>query len=153
MRFAIVRPASPADVSAARACVMAAFEHYIARIGKPPAPMLLDFAAEIREEHVWLAEVDGQVVGVLVQYETEQGFYIDTVAVDPTHQGSGIGKELLQFAEQEALRRGYDSLYLCTNVKMTENQVFYARIGYVEYERKLDQGYERVFYRKELRHR
>jgi GNAT superfamily N-acetyltransferase len=112
--------------------------------------MLLDFPAEIEARHVWLAETDGKVVGVLVQYETEAGFYIDTVAVEPPQQGKGVGKALLQFAEQEALRRGYDSIYLCTNARMTENQIFYPRIGYVEVDRKLDQGYDRIFYRKSL---
>jgi hypothetical protein len=45
---------------------------------------------------------------------------------------------------------GYTSIYLCTNSKMTENQVFYPRIGYVEYERKHEGGYDRVFYAKAL---
>jgi GNAT superfamily N-acetyltransferase len=147
---AIIREASQADAPAAKTCVVAAFDLYIERIGKPPAPMLLDFPSEIEARHVWLAETNGKVVGVLVQYETEEGFYIDTVAVDPRHQGTGVGRLLLQFAEQEALRLGYDSIYLCTNARMTENQIFYPRIGYVEYDRKLDKGYDRVFYRKSL---
>jgi len=42
-----------------------------------------------------------------VQYETEHGFYIDTVAASPAHQGSGIGRALLVFAEGEACRRGF----------------------------------------------
>jgi ribosomal protein S18 acetylase RimI-like enzyme len=145
---AIIRPASPTDAQAAKACVQAAFEIYLERMDRPPAPMLLDFPSEIEQKHVWLAEAEDKVVGVLVQYETGQGFYVDTVAVDPPHQGSGVGKILLQFAEQEARRRGYDSLYLCTNVRMTENQRFYPSIGYIEVDRKLDQGYDRVFYRK-----
>ncbi len=146
----IIREASQTDAQAAKSCVVAAFDLYVERIGKPPAPMLLDFSAEIEKKHVWLADVNGKVVGVLVQYETETGFYIDTVAVNPIYQGTGVGKELLQFAEQEALRRGYDSIYLCTNVNMIENQQFYPRIGYVEYDRKLDEGYNRIFYRKTL---
>ncbi len=146
----VIREASVTDASAVKACVVAAFEIYTERIGKPPGPMLLDFPAEIEARHVWLAESSGQVIGVLVQYETQQGFYIDTVAVDPDHQGTGVGKGLLQFAEQEAIRRGYGSIYLCTNVKMTENQTFYPRIGYIEYERKFDGGYDRIFYRKQL---
>ena len=146
----IIREASASDADAVKACVVAAFEIYIERIGKPPAPMLLDFPAEIEARHVWLGESHGEVVGVLVQYETKQGFYIDTVAVHPHLQGTGVGKALLQFAEQEALRHGYDSIYLCTNAKMTENQIFYPRIGYVEYERKFDEGYDRIFYRKQL---
>jgi GNAT superfamily N-acetyltransferase len=103
---AIIRPASPTDAQAAKACVQAAFEIYLERMDRPPAPMLLDFPSEIEQKHVWLAEAEDKVVGVLVQYETGQGFYVDTVAVDPPHQGSGVGKILLQFAEQEARRRG-----------------------------------------------
>ena len=132
-------------------CVTAAFSPYVERIGNPPAPMLLDFPAVIAAGQTWLAELELRVVGVLVQYETEQGFYIDTVAVLPALQGRGVGRALLEFAEDEARRRGYRSLYLCTNAKMTENQVLYPKIGYVEYERKVDQGYDRIFYRKELR--
>jgi GNAT superfamily N-acetyltransferase len=146
----LIREAIYSDAEVVKTCVVAAFDIYTERIGKPPAPMLLDFPAEIEARHVWLAESRGQVVGVLVQYETTQGFYIDTVAVNPHLQGTGVGKELLQFAEQEALRRGYDSIYLCTNAKMTENQIFYPQIGYVEYERKFDGGYDRIFYRKQL---
>lgn len=146
----IIREASTSDVDAVKACVVAAFDIYIERIGKPPAPMLLDFTSEIEARHVWLAELSGEVIGVLVQYETQQGFYIDTVAVHPHLQGTGVGKALLQFAEQEALSLGYDLIYLCTNAKMTENQIFYPRIGYVEYERKFDEGYDRIFYRKQL---
>ena len=146
----IIREAVITDLDAVKACVVAAFDVYTERIGKPPGPMLLDFAAEIEARHVWAAESRSKVVGVLIQYETEQGFYIDTVAVMPHLQGTGIGRTLLQFAEGEALRRGYDSIYLCTNVKMTENQAFYPRIGYVEYERKFDGGYDRIFYRKQL---
>ena len=33
---------------------------------------------------------------------------------------------------------------------MTENQVLYPKIGYVEYTRKVDQCYDRIFYRKQL---
>jgi hypothetical protein len=56
----------------------------------------------------------------------------------------------LEFAEGEARGRGFESIYLCTNSKMTENQVLYPKIGYVEYDRRAQSGYERVFYRKRL---
>lgn len=146
----VIRAAIRDDAAAIKACVIAAFEQYTVRIGKLPGPMLLDFAAEIEAGHVWVAQLRGNVIGVLVQYETASGFYIDTVAVDPKLQGIGVGKALLQFAEREAVRRGYKSIYLCTNEKMIENQAFYPRIGYIEYDRKYDGGYNRVFYVKNL---
>jgi GNAT superfamily N-acetyltransferase len=145
-----VRLALEEDTNAVKACVVAAFEHYIERIGKPPAPMLLDFSAEVQAKHVWVAQEGQRIVGAIVQYETERGFYIDTVAALPASQGMGVGKALLTFAEEEARRRGCNSIYLCTNSKMTENQVFYPRIGYFEYERKHEAGYDRVFYSKTL---
>jgi hypothetical protein len=57
---------------------------------------------------------------------------------------------MLIAAEDEACRRGYSSIYLCTNSKMTENLSFYPRIGYVEYERKHEGGYDRVFFAKAI---
>jgi ribosomal protein S18 acetylase RimI-like enzyme len=146
----VVRQAAQEDAQAVQSCVASAFEVYIDRIGRPPAPMLLDFPAFIAAGQVWVAEVEGRVVGALVQYETGLGFYLDTVAVHPAYQGSGVGKALLQFAEQEALQRGYDSIYLCTHATMTENRQLYPKIGYVEFEYQDGSGYDRVYFRKPL---
>jgi GNAT superfamily N-acetyltransferase len=147
----IIRLALEVDIPEIRACVDAAFSPYISRIGTPPAPMLLDFDAHVRDKHIWVAIVADAIVGVLVQYETPEGFYIDTVASHPRARGSGVGKALLLFAEDEAKRRGFDSLYLCTNAKMFENQLLYPKVGYVEYDRKSSEGHQRIYYRKMLR--
>ena len=146
----IVRAAIIEDASAVEECVVAAFEPYVERIGKPPAPMIADYPSLIRSERVWVAERDGEVAGVLVQYVTEHGFYLDTVAVSPSWRGTGVGRALLQFAENQAIHCGFDSIYLCTNTKMTENQILYPKIGYTEYDRRAEAGYDRVFYRKQL---
>jgi ribosomal protein S18 acetylase RimI-like enzyme len=53
-------------------------------------------------------------------------------------------------AESEARSAGFDSIYLYTHEKMTENQALYAKIGYVEYARRLDGGLPRVYMRKRL---
>lgn len=147
---ALIRQAGPADAGAVQACIAAAFSPYIERIGRPPAPMLLDIPKEIVAQRVWVAEAGGTLAGTIVQYPTEQGFYIDTVAVAPEVRGTGIGRALLQFAEQEATRRDCEQVYLCTNSRMVENQALYTRIGYTEYERKSVGPYDRVFYRKPL---
>ena len=146
----VIRAAALSDADATRACVLAAFEPYIERIGKPPAPMLLDFPALIAAGQVWVAQRGARIDGVLVQYETPAGFYIDTVASSPRARGTGVGRMLLQFAEAEARRRGYDSIYLATNSKMVENQALYSKVGYVQYDRQPVAGYDRLFYRKPL---
>ncbi len=146
----IIRKASANDVPAARQCISLAFTPFISRIGRTPAAMLLDLDTHTRDGHVWVAEHADAVAGVLVQYPTPTGFYIDVVAAVPHLQGQGVGRALLVFAEQEAKRLAFDSLYLCTNSKMVENQALYARVGYVEYERQQMAGYDRIFYRKPL---
>ena len=80
----------------------------------------------------------------------EEGFVIDNVAVDPAHQGSGVGHTLLELAEAEAERAGFDSLYLYTHEKATENLALYERIGYVEYDRRIRGEARIVYLRKTL---
>jgi len=113
--------------------------------------MLQDYAAVIATEHVFVAETGAQLAGVLVLSETADGFLIDNVAVFPVQKGQGVGRALLVYAEQEAKRRGYGSIYLFTNEKMLENIALYTKIGYVEYERRQETGFCRVFMRKVLR--
>ena len=57
---------------------------------------------------------------------------------------------MFEFAEQEAKWHGYDSIYLMTNEKMTENQALYSRIGYILFDRRVVHGYARVLMRKAL---
>ena len=41
-------------------------------------------------------------------------------------------------------------MYLYTHEKMTENLALYARIGYVEYDRRSQGAFSRVYLRKHL---
>jgi L-amino acid N-acyltransferase YncA len=70
--------------------------------------------------------------------------------VHPSRRGTGIGKALLQFAEGEARRAGFDSVYLYTHEQMTENLALYSRIGYVEYDRRSQGAFSLVYMRKQL---
>ena len=56
----------------------------------------------------------------------------------------------MSFAEEEALRRGLQTIELYTNVKMTENLELYPRLGYQETDRREEDGFSRVFYRKHV---
>ncbi len=147
-----LRNAIDADVEVVTACVHNAFRHYIERIGRKPGPMLMDYEFEIREYRVWIAgSRDGITAGVVVLHVTDEGFLLDVIAVEPGYQGKGVGKLLLEFSEAEALRHGYDSIYLFTHEKMTENQVLYKKIGYVEYDRRVEHGLRRIYMRKQLK--
>ncbi len=130
--------------------VDAAYGHYVERLGGPPRPMTDDYEEVIRTRQVTVAECDGAVAGVIVLAVTDEGFLIDNVAVHPSHRGSGLGRALLEFAETEARRARFDSIYLYTHERMTENLALYARIGYVEYDRRSHGEFSLVYLRKQL---
>jgi GNAT superfamily N-acetyltransferase len=145
-----LRPACAQDASEVAACVNAAYRHYVERIGRPPGPMSDDYSKVIRERRVTIAEGGGKIAGVLVLTVTGEGFLLENVAVDPGHRGKGLGRRLLELAEDEARREGFKSIYLYTHEKMSENLALYAKIGYIEYDRRTEEGFPRVFMRKSL---
>jgi ribosomal protein S18 acetylase RimI-like enzyme len=145
-----LRSAQAADAGSVAALVDAAYGHYLERIGMPPGPMTEDYAEVIRNRQVTVAERHGAIVGIIVLTVTDEGFLVDNVAVHPDHRGIGLGRALLEFAEAEARRAGFDSLYLFTHHKMTENLALYARIGYVEYDRRSQGAFSLVYMRKHL---
>ena len=147
---AAIRAAEAADAPALAACVTAAYELYVARIGKPPGPMLDDYAAVIAKHRVFVLSEAGAVIGALVLIRLADGLLLDNVAVHPDHQGRGLGRRLIDFAEAEARRQGYAALDLYTHELMTENIGMYRALGYQETGRRVEYGYPRVYLRKRL---
>lgn len=146
-----IRHAAAADESDVRACVDAAYGPYVERIGKPPAPMLDDYAALINNEVVHVATRDGRLVGLIVMWPQQDHLYVDNIAVVPEAQGTGVGSALLGFADQEAQRVGLSEIRLYTHAKMVENIRYYPRNGFRETHRATDAGYQRVYFSRRLR--
>jgi ribosomal protein S18 acetylase RimI-like enzyme len=145
------RTATPADADAVDALVERAYAHYVERIGRRPGPMDDDHKAEIEaQEIVLLEDEDGTLVGVLVRRAEPGHLLVHNVAIDPAHQGRGHGRALLEHAEAEAAERGLPELRLYTHVRMTENIAMYERAGWIEYDRRGEAGFQRVFFRKPL---
>jgi len=146
----MIRAAQPEEADTIRDIVHAAYRHYIARIGKPPGPMLDDYARRVANDQAWVLEEAGHIIGVLVLEQTDEGFLLDNIAVAPRVQGGGYGRTLIAFAEAEARRRGYGELRLYTHALMTENQALYKRLGFVETGRVTEKGFDRVYMTKRL---
>jgi len=146
-----IRRAGPPDQAAIEAIVRAAYSIYLARIGKPPGPMLDDYGQLIAARAVSvLEEPAGDIAGIVVLLSKPDHLLLDNIAVRPDRQGCGLGRRLIAFAEEAARRLGFAELRLYTHARMTENVALYGRLGFIEIGRAEQAGYERVFMTKRL---
>jgi ribosomal protein S18 acetylase RimI-like enzyme len=142
-----IRAARPADAPRLEAIARAAYATYVPRIGREPAPMSAEYAAEIAAGHAIVISHGQDVAGYLIGCPHADGYFIENIAVDPASQGRGLGGAMLQHAMAEAKRLKLPALWLFTNKLMTENLALYAHIGFVETHRTVEHGYDRVYMR------
>ncbi|MFH8563564.1 GNAT family N-acetyltransferase [Streptomyces sp. NPDC017988] len=151
--FTDIRLATAADVPAVKAVTDAAYHHYIERIGRVPAPMESDHAADVAAGRV---HVTGDpVVGLLVldplpEPSEDAHLFLYSIAVHPDAAGQGVGRHLLTFVDAHARALGLPEVRLYTNALMWENQKIYPRYGYDFVERRVEGPYDRLHYRKRL---
>ena len=147
----MIRKAAGPDLPWIRECARAAYAKYVERIGREPAPMVADFAALIDRGWIDVAVGDSnRILGFIVFYPCGGNIHLENVAVHPGHQGRGIGRRLIEHAEAEALAGGYERIELYTNAKMTENLALYPKLGYHEFDRRTEDGFDRVYFAKRL---
>lgn len=146
-----IRKADAGHVGQVRGCARAAYEKFVAPIGREPAPMVADFARQIADGILDVAvDRNGKVVGFVVCYPNGDHLHIENLAVSPTAQGQGLGTRLLRHGEAHAREHGLSAIELYTNAKMTEALSFYPARGFVEVGRRREAGFDRVYFRKEL---
>lgn len=146
-----VRRADAADARVLAALATAAYSVYLPRMGGlAPGPMGTDYADLVATAEVWVAEVGHRIAGFLALRRAGDHVLLENVAVHPDWQGQGLGRRLLALAEERARASGVPVLRLYTHETMVENQRLYERAGYVETDRRTDDGFARVFYEKTL---
>lgn len=150
MSQSTIRPAAGSDLVAIEAIVADAFDPYVARLGRRPAPMKADYPRLVDEGRVFVLELDGRVQGLTVLHVAADHLLLDNVAVGREAQGRGLGRRLLDHAEAYARERGIGTMRLYTNELMHENLAIYARLGWTEERRAEEDGFRRVFLRKRV---
>ncbi len=159
----IIRQALDSDVAAVTACAEVAYVMYVERIGKPPAPMVADFATQISENKVHVLEQRQQLIGFTVSFprlETDPQstreapdsvYFLENIAINPNQQGKGLGKLLIDHVIAMATQSNCGSVELYTNELMVENIAWYHKLGFTEVGRKHEDGFSRVYMKLQLK--
>ena len=102
------------------------------------------FEKDVALEQLWVAELDGKLVGVAAittdqepEYAqvgwdlTETAIVVHRLAVDPDVRGRGIAAQLLAQADEVARQRGIDVLRIDTNTQNEATQRLFPKAGYI----------------------
>jgi GNAT superfamily N-acetyltransferase len=84
-----------------------------------------------------VAEVDGEVIGALqltftpsLSYQGGKRCTVESVRVDASQRGKGIGREMMLWAIERAREKGCISMQLTTNNERADAHRFYERLGF-----------------------
>lgn len=124
-----VRPYEPADEGE----VIALWERCgLTRPWNDPAKDIRRKLAEQPELFGVLPGDDGSVAGtVMAGYEGHRG-WINYLAVDPSVQGGGLGRQLMDWAEARLRERGCPKINLQVRRGNEAVLAFYAALGYAD---------------------
>ena len=86
-----------------------------------------------------VAELDGKVIGTLqlvvtpsLSYKGSKRSIVESVRVDSSLRGQGIGRELMLWAIEHAKQRGCVSMHLTSHNDRTDAHRFYESLGFVK---------------------
>ena len=98
----------------------------------------LERLAASKADETWLAERDGEIVGLVGLHVSESLEHdgpvgkISEIVVEERLRGKGVGATLMKAAEREARRRGCVLLFLTTAERREGAHRFYRRLGFEE---------------------
>ena len=128
-----IRPAAPADATA--------IARLLTQLGYPTttdeARIRLDAIADAAPmDRVIVAELDGRVVAVMTLHlvpelhRARPNGRVTALVVDEAVRGRGIGRKMMEEAEQIFRADGAGILELTSNMRRADAHRFYERLGY-----------------------
>lgn len=147
-----IEPIAPGDAGEVLTVQRAAFVSEALIYGSadmPPLTQTLEqLRAEIAENDGWVARVDGRLVGAIRAVQDGDLLMIGRIAIAPDMQGEGVGRALLEAAEEASTAAQAE---LFTGSLSEANIRLYEACGYEQTQRvPQDDGTEQVFLRKQL---
>ncbi|MGA2622850.1 MAG: GNAT family N-acetyltransferase [Bacteroidota bacterium] len=130
-RTLVIRPATPGD--AGRVAVLST------QLGYPASETEMERrihrTLQGRDQELFVAEADGVVVGwvqVFIRVPLMQDSEVEVggLVIDENYRRRGVGRLLMQRAEQWAHEKGCRTVYLRSNVIRKDAHLFYEKLGY-----------------------
>ncbi|ODG90682.1 MULTISPECIES: GNAT family N-acetyltransferase [Bacillaceae] len=85
----------------------------------------------IQKSNIYEVLDQNLLVGVLVLMEnSSEEVEIKNIAIDPTFQGQGFGKNLIHFGINESKKLGYSKISICTGNSSTYQLTLYKNCGF-----------------------
>lgn len=107
-------------------------------------------AEQARSQEVW---VDAPLRACMFLTVKPGRLYLGKLAVDPNLQGRGLGRAMIEKAEERTCALGFSVLELETRVELVENHEVFRRLGFVETGRTAHPGFDRptsITFRKQV---
>ena len=144
-----IRPAMPEDTAALVAIAEAAYQPYIAEMGRKPAPMVADFDAHIAKDICLVLWLAGKIAGYAIILDRADGYWLENFAVHPEHHKKGLGTALIE-AVEAVIRPRADHYQLYTNIVMLSNARWYLSLGFKQTKEAVEDGFHRLYFKKTL---
>ena len=129
-----IRLATPEDSAAITEVLRDAFtvfrEHYTAEAFEVVTPDTDVILSRFEEGPMWVADLDGEVVGTVSLTTEPEGLYVRSMAVSPKAQGRGLGHELLKAVDEHAKSTEFERIFLYTTYFVPGAKEMYAKHGY-----------------------
>jgi ribosomal protein S18 acetylase RimI-like enzyme len=126
----VARWSSPDRLDDIMAMVHLAFAHFT-----PPSGVMKETAADLaqrqRDGFVLVAMEGGDFIGSVFCAEKDGALYLTRMATRPDWQKRGIGRTLVQAAEDEARRARMSKLLLRVRQTLPENLAYFRKLGFV----------------------
>jgi ribosomal protein S18 acetylase RimI-like enzyme len=130
-----IRTAVPADADGISSLLHEAFAEfeplYTPGGFVATTPDAMEIARRFAEGPVWVAVMDGRMVGTVAAVVKENGVYLRSMAVLSSTRGLGAGRLLLQTVEEFAIARQASRMFLSTTPFLAAAIRLYESAGFV----------------------
>lgn len=142
----MIEPCGPERAEEVHRLTQAAFREH-GRLD-PPSGAVRESVERVRDDLAAgggaVLTLDGEPAACLRLAASGTDLHVRRLAVDPRFRRRGLGRALLDWAEQEARRRGCEAISVGVRLALPGNLAFFRRLGYDVVGEHRHDGYEQT---------